>query len=379
MEEAVCIEIQQELNASIEIETENTESQNEANTSNENKSQYERMVSALEIMIEKPEPSFSFECRIKRIPDHLRKVNEKAYTPMIISIGPFHHFDKKLQLMEKFKVRYLKSFIARANINLENLVSTIREMEERIQSCYAETTFPFKHKDDFVKMVLVDAIFILELIFRTVNGCWESDDLLIGEQMPFIIYDLVLLENQLPFFVLEKLFNLIYPNCSNSSSLIDLTFKFFDDFNVQEVTPKNVQIEHFTDLIRIFQLPQLQSLPKRQTGSEIVTLLYSATQLHEAGVKFRVNSSKCLLDITFEIKNGVLEMPRLELHDGTETLIRNVMALEEFLYPTNKCVTDYFIFLDDLVNTAKDMDLLCNKKIVKIGRASCRERVSPRV
>ena len=140
MEEAVGIEIQQELNASIEIETENTKSQKEANTSNENKIQYERLVSALEIMIERPEPSFSFKCRIKRIPDHLRKVNEQAYTPAIISIGPFHHSDKKLQSMEKFKVRYLQSFIARPNINLKNLVSTIREMEECIYCCNAETS-----------------------------------------------------------------------------------------------------------------------------------------------------------------------------------------------------------------------------------------------
>ena len=97
MEEAVSIEIQQELNASREIETENTESQKEANISNENKSPYERLVSALKKMIERPVPRFSFKWRIKRIPDHLRKVNEQAYTPMIISIGPFHHhFDKKI-------------------------------------------------------------------------------------------------------------------------------------------------------------------------------------------------------------------------------------------------------------------------------------------
>ena len=97
MAEAVSIEIQQELNASREIETENTESQKEENTSNEKKIQYEGLVSALEIKIERPETSFSFKCRIKRIPDHLRKVNEQAYTPMIISIGPFHHhFDKKI-------------------------------------------------------------------------------------------------------------------------------------------------------------------------------------------------------------------------------------------------------------------------------------------
>ena len=360
MEEAVCIEIQQELNASIEIETENTESQNEANTSNENKSQYERMVSALEVMIEKPEPSFSFMCHIKRIPDHLRKVNEQAYSPMIISIGPFHHFDKKLQTMEMFKVRYLKSFMKLANVNLKDLVNAIGAMEEQIYCCYAETSFGMD-KDDFFKVILVDAIFILELIFRNVIKRWEPDDLFIIDKMDFIICDLVLFENQLPFFVLEVLFNLIYPKFLNSS-LIDLTFEFFEPFNVQKITPKNVKIEHFTDLIRIFQLPQLQSLPTRITGSGMVTLSGSATQLYDAGVKFEGSSSTCLLDLHYE--KGVLKMPRLKLDDQTEALVRNVMALEQFCLWNNVYLTDYFIFLDSLINTIEDINLLCYRRIL---------------
>lgn len=365
MEEAVSIEIQQELDASREIETENTESQKEANISNENKSPYERLVSALKKMIERPVPTFSFKWRIKRIPDHLRKVNEQAYSPKIISIGPFHHSDEKLQTMDMFKVRYLKSFMKRANLNLENLGSTIMEMEEGINRCYAETSIGMV-RDDFLKVILVDAVFILELIFRNVNGCWENEDLLIMDQMDFIIYDLVLLENQLPFFVLKKLFRLIYPKWSNSFSLIDLTFKFFEQFNVQKIPPKNVKIDHFTDLIRIFQLPQLQSLPERKYGSETVTLSYSATQLHEAGVKFQVNnSSKCLLDIKFDFKNGVLEMPCLEIYDQTEGLIRNVMAFEQYCFGEKTYLRDYYLFLDCLVNTTRDIDFLCDKGIIR--------------
>ena len=200
-------------------------------------------------------------------------------------------------------------------------------MEERIQSCYAETTLPFMHSDDFVKMILADAIFILELFYRYSNKYWERDDLMFLTQLTFMKTDLVLLENQLPFFVLEELFNLPSPNCSNSPSLINLTFQFFDNFrNVKTspqnviTCPQNVRIAHFTDLIRTIQLPQ--PLPENQTEAG-VTLMYSATQLHEAGVKFQVSSSKCLLDITFNLKNGVLEMPCLKLYDETEALIRN--------------------------------------------------------
>ena len=173
MEGAVGIGIHQGSNASTERESENTENQNEASTSNEDKSQNERLVDNLKLMIGTPVPPFSIECRITRIPDHLRQVKEQAYTLTTISIGPIHRCNKKFQIMERCKVRYFKSFISRTKINLEKLVSTISEMEERIRSCYAETILPFMHSDEFVKMILVDAVFILELFYRYSNHSWE--------------------------------------------------------------------------------------------------------------------------------------------------------------------------------------------------------------
>ena len=97
--------------------------------------------------------------------------------------------------METCKVRYFNSFISQTKINLENLVSTISEMEERIRSCYAETTLPLMHSDDFMKMILMDAVFILELFYRYSNHYWEMDDVVLMGQITFITYDLVLLEN----------------------------------------------------------------------------------------------------------------------------------------------------------------------------------------
>ena len=291
-------------------------------------------------------------------------MKEKAYTPTTISIGPIHRCKNKFQIMETCKVRYFKSFISRTKINLEELVSTISNMDERIRSCYVEATLPFMHSDEFVKMILVDAVFILELFYRDSKNVWEKGDLILPDQITNIRCDLILLENQLPFFVLKELFDLISPPLPNSFSFIYLTFKFFDQFKVQKRIPLDVQIEHFTDLLRTFQIPQRIYRRERQTSTEKVTLVYSATQLHEAGVKFKLISSTCSDDSTIKFTNGVLEIPRLDLYDETESFIRNVMALEEFRYPTEKYVTEYFIFLDSLINTTKDMDLLCNEKIV---------------
>ena len=69
------------------------------------------------------------------------------------------------------------------------------------------------HNNDFVKMILMDSIFILELFLRNYYRLWESDDPKAADQWmtPLLMLDLVLLENQLPFFALETLFTLALP------------------------------------------------------------------------------------------------------------------------------------------------------------------------
>ena len=47
------------------------------------------------------------ECSIYRVPLELRRVNSDAYTPMLISIGPFHRKDGNLKNMENLKASYL--------------------------------------------------------------------------------------------------------------------------------------------------------------------------------------------------------------------------------------------------------------------------------
>ena len=61
MEGAVTIGIHQGSNASTERENENTENQKEANTSNENKIQNERLVDDFKLMIDAPVPPLSTE------------------------------------------------------------------------------------------------------------------------------------------------------------------------------------------------------------------------------------------------------------------------------------------------------------------------------
>ena len=295
----------------------------ETGTSGGNENKNDPLVIDIKTMLETLEPPVSTGCRIYKVPYYLRKLNEEAYTPQVISIGPIHHDNKRFQTMEKHKVRYFKSFIHQAKINLENLVSTIREMEDSIRACYVETVKMGSH--DFVKMIMLDVSFILDLFLKSRFGGRMIDDPMRVEAWlsSMVRRELLLLENQLPFFVIEKLYQLTLPSLSNPISLIKLTFHFFKSLNIHNKSPTNVEIQHFTDLLRFFQLPP--QLPNRV--HKVSFPKYSVTQLREAGIKIKPTSSKCLQDLKF--KRGVLKIPLLEFLDGTETLVRNIMALEQ--------------------------------------------------
>lgn len=340
--------IQQEAAVNASRENENTE-----------------LVNWIEYMLERSEPPLSPDSCIFRVPNHLRRLNEQAFTPEVISIGPFHHGNKKFETMEKFKVQYFQRFMQRTKLKVDNLVSSVKDWEGCVRRCYAET---IEHSsNDLAKIILVDASFIIEFFLRCQLGEESRDDRrLLNSWLWTIIWsDLILLENQLPFFVIEKLFNLAFdqsrPNLY-STSFVQLTFECFRVENTQEMSPHHddLNIKHFADLLRTFWLPSLQRIPERSRKS--IGNMYSASKLHEAGVEFKVGSSKCLFDMKF--KNGVLELPCLKLENTTDSLYRNLMALEQCYYLNEAYVTDYIVLLDHLINTPKDVDLLVRKGII---------------
>ena len=159
--------------------------------------------------------------------------------------------------------------------------------------------------------------------------------------------------------LIKELYHHALPSLSNSLSLIQLTFNYFDHWNIHKKAPEG-EIKHFTDLLRFFALPPHDNLPQR--NSITVFPKYSATQLREAGVKFEVGPNKCVLDLSF--KEGVLEFPLLEFVDFTEARVRNIMALEQCYDTKDRYITDFYIILDYLIDTAKDVDLLVEKRII---------------
>ncbi|KAJ6320632.1 hypothetical protein OIU78_015924 [Salix suchowensis] len=177
-----------------------------------------------EIVIEMPEDletTFRQEECIYKAPAGIRNLNGAAYTPQVISIGPFHHDSENLKPMEIQKQRYLKEFCKRLqgqpkeqvlHESLKELLSIIKDREDDIKRCYAASSFQIS-SEWFPKMILLDAVFIFELFLKSEEYSGDrsmyQDDFIIGKPWlrAAIQRDLILLENQLPFFILEELYN----------------------------------------------------------------------------------------------------------------------------------------------------------------------------
>ncbi|KAG2669242.1 hypothetical protein I3760_14G025700 [Carya illinoinensis] len=258
--------------------------------------------------------------------------------------------------MEQQKIRYFWYFCKRTMKSNKDLACIIQRKEDKIRHCYSEN-FRLDCKE-YVKMILLDAVFILELFLRKYdlkNSKTDEKDYILSQPCMErgIQHDLLLLENQIPFFILEELYQnwdpkkkkptLIELSCgffvdlicygwkpeskkcghvkqcvidlvgccchlqvSNPSSpdprqpFIEGLEKYFyrDQQNQSSQKPEN-EVKHLTDLVRYFFCPPKAEGQKSKSKNN-KHLHGTATKLDEAGLKFtKSDSERGLLQIQF--------------------------------------------------------------------------------
>ncbi|KAG5226370.1 UPF0481 protein [Salix suchowensis] len=308
-------------------------------------------------------------CCIYRVPKSLRNVNWKAYTPLLISVGPLHREIKRIQTMQNHKWRCFKEFTEQDGMNKEkirDLVVIIQNKEKYIRFCYSEK-FNQISSCDFTEMILLDAVFIIEFLKE-----YKHPKNFEPRMMFDIKEDLILLENQLPFSIIWGIYSEINRDFQDVHatwiSFLDLVTDAFGkntggSFLNRVTYSQNEQSvngsKHFTDLVRHFML---KGSIERSYSFDPVKLKYSAVMLRKAGVRFQVTRDSCLVNITFD--KGVLKIPQLEVDHNFERLVRNIMAMEQCLYEREAYICSYIKFMDHLIDSAGDVGLQVEKGII---------------
>ncbi|GAY58134.1 DUF862 domain-containing protein [Citrus sinensis] len=313
------------------------------------------------------------ECSIYRVPEATRCFHPSHFAPRMVSIGPFHHGKEELKAMEEHKKRYLKCFLQRTKVRVASFLVFIKAREAELRNCYAEAIH--LESDEFIKMVLVDAVFLIEFFLKYYQrNLRTNEDPIFGKSFLYddVKLEILLLENQLPLFIPNDLFNLaktatFETNLYEEISFMTITCFWFRNCIVGYLPIQENLLElnfskakHFVDLLILCLQPS-------QSRADIALKdpnIPSVKELHQAGVKFKPGSSKNLLDIKFN--EGILEIPFLTVYGSTERLYRNVLAFER-MHCYTRYLNDYIIMMNYLVSTSKDAELLLQNEIIGLG------------
>ena len=328
-----------------------------------------------DVKIGNPEENNENVC-IYRVPPNMLRVEPKAYIPNNISIGPYHYGSQHLQEMEILKNKFFQRLFDPKGANgakLEEAWKFLEKEEINARRCYmGEIKLS---SDEFLKMMLVDGSFIIQLLRDLSDNKFKHVTSLSRWMLPTIRRELIMLENQLPMFVLTKLFELTH-NMTKSpkpqTSFNTLAFKFFYGLLKPESrkTPKcqttyKSKVEHVLDLLRYNIRPKLIGEELRGCQSEMI---HSITELKEGGVKIKACENRELLDISFGKKWGImikqLTIPPLYIGDHRGTVFRNIVAFEKCHKRCNPDMTTYMFFLNGLINSTNDVSVLHYKGII---------------
>ncbi|KAK3188571.1 hypothetical protein Dsin_028132 [Dipteronia sinensis] len=325
---------------------------------------------------------------ICKVRDEIRNENSMAYVPDKVSIGPFHRNNQALKAMEDHKWRYLYAILNRKpnqlETNLNTCVNALKELESRARLFYKQDQSCLS-SDEFVKMMLVDGGFIVELFLKSaIKGLKRRNDPIFST--PGLLYrvrcNLIMIENQIPFFILQELFQIVQIPKQCHHSITDLAFIFFKIMipgdHLLHKEKFSQESNHLLDLVRHCYLPTVQRIQAKKNVIQNYKFRGTATELKESGIKLmrarrRVEN---LLDIKFN--KGVLEIPTIHIHSFTETLFRNFIAFEQCLscqdcnnnnnnvtsLAHTQHISSYVVLMKSLMVSDKDVKFLHNQDIL---------------
>lgn len=333
---------------------------------------------------------------IYRVPKSLREGDEKVYVPQVVSLGPYHHGKRRLREMEQHKWRALHHVLRRTGHSIELYLDSINSIEEKARACYEGNIC--LTSNEFVEMMVLDGTFTLELFrgaagegFQQLGYSHNDPVFAMRSTMHSVQRDMIMLENQIPLFVLDRLLALQICKPEQSGLVATLAVQFLDplmptdeplgksDRNKMESSSQSLRAaaaafdplsEGGLHCLDVFHRSLLRTGPQpvprvwikrrsrnhRAVDKRRQQLIHCVSELREAGIKFRKRKTDRFWDIKF--KDGVLKIPRLLIHDGTKSLFLNLIAFEQCHMDRNNDITSYVIFMDNLINSEEDVGYL---------------------
>ncbi|XP_068639614.1 UPF0481 protein At3g47200-like [Aristolochia californica] len=265
---------------------------------------------------------------IYAVPERIYKLKPKIYDDRYQYFGIVMDFDEfypRSSLSDLHMLAHMQSILSRNGKNtFEDYLSAMEQMRDGISECYLEEI-----RVDFKCLIalVLSCCHILDVLLLFFEGeLTPQVDQRCSTALHELRTDMLLVQSQIPFFALQKIYDMLDIDQSIYPSLTDLSLHFFKEF---------------------FQFNQQPST---------ISPIPCARRLRDAGIKLKKKKTTGFSNITFH--RGVLEIPYLHVDNYTEVLLRNLIAWEQCHPNVGAYFTGYGIFMDFIINTAEDVEIL---------------------
>ncbi|XXG71040.1 hypothetical protein AAC387_Pa07g0382 [Persea americana] len=298
---------------------------------------------------------------IAKVPEFCRDIDE-AYKPCIISIGPYHRGNSETEPMEQRKWQCLNEILHRkSESHLNECFKVLKDLEVEARSSYLDD-FQLKSMC-FMEMMLLDGCFMVDYLrqpSKYIPGTrpWMRTQ---------IDNDLLLVENQLPFFVLENIFPLVKEE-NEREGLAELTLKFCRHVRPSDskLSPSWLATRKLQHLLHSYHAYLFYDSGQKSSGAiapDQIRTIHSASFLEESGIEFkRVKPTTKVLDVSYS--NGVIKITPLKIDAFTGSQFRNLIAFEKFNPSIEPRFTAFTEFMDYIINESTDVTLLRKHRII---------------
>ncbi|KAF7082488.1 hypothetical protein CFC21_086356 [Triticum aestivum] len=296
------------------------------------------MPEEIRILVEEFEAeSLEMRMKIHRLPASLADMGDQFVIPMALAIGPYHHGLPRLQGMEKVKRVAAYTFTRDSGHSYEEMYGRVLAVADQARRLYAAAAVSGSPQE-FADMMFHDACFLLQYMklcslseeekeYETYLSPLERFFL---SNKACIDNDIMLLENQLPWLVIEALMtatevdvDAFIGNMGNSMGVKSSSSNAFGYINM---APSD-RPPHILGLLLLHKQGQLiNQLP----GQLAVSATVSAVELEGIGIKLEHSETDKFTDMG--VKRGAFSykmfMSPLNLDRTRATWLTNMVAFE---------------------------------------------------
>ncbi|KAJ1255608.1 hypothetical protein BS78_K182500 [Paspalum vaginatum] len=341
----------------------------------------------LERAAQKVKDDFSkAEIKIHRFPASLRDVSGsdgRYVVPRAVSIGPYHHGARHLQDMEDVKRAAAYHFCRGSGRSLQAVYAEVLSVSAHARDCYAATGDEAlrgtgEEDDGFAALMFRDGCFLAQFMLADTHPRMVDPSLLccFMSNLHSILRDIMLLENQIPWLILEALmpFAPVPVVVGEFVATVAASFAISCDVKRNQGPPfvmdGSYRPPHLLGLLRAYLLGSIVP-PAEVDGafdsSGITTFSQSssAIELAQIGIKLTASRTTQLRDMGIKkaLFGGELFLAPLVLDGLNACWLVNMVALET-CWPETGIVCSYVFLLAMLMNREEDVHELRAKRIL---------------